>query len=161
MPLDIKQAHVTQQWAHDRPLIACRFDSQGRFVFCGAQDEGLHRFALADGAKVSYAGGHESWVMAIASTRDGNYVISGGGDGRLVWWEAAATAAPPPVRTVEAHHGWIRSMDLSPDGTLLVTGGNDAKVRLWNAADGVLVKEFAGHERDVYTVRFHPNGQFI
>lgn len=161
MALDIKQAHVTQQWAHDRPVISCRFDSQGRYVFCGAQDEGLHRFALADGAKVSYTGGHESWVMAIASTRDGSYVISGGGDGRLVWWEAAATAAPPPARTVEAHHGWIRSLDLSPDGTLLVTGGNDTKVRLWNAADGAPVKEFAGHERDVYTVRFHPNGQFI
>lgn len=161
MPLDIKLAHVTQQWQHDRPIISCRFDPQGRFVFCGAQDEGLHRFALADGAKVSYLSGHESWVMSAACTRDGTYVVSGGGDGRLVWWEAAATAAPPPARTVEAHHGWIRSMDLSPDGTQLVTGGNDAKVRLWNVADGALIQEFSGHERDVYTVIFHPGGQFI
>ncbi|MBL8850091.1 MAG: hypothetical protein JNG89_10420 [Planctomycetaceae bacterium] len=159
--LDIKQAHVTQQWAHERPLTCCRFDPQGRFVFCGAQDEALHRFALSDGAKLSFPGGHESWVMSIACTRDGAQVISGGGDGRLVWWDAAAAAATPPVRTISAHHGWIRSMDLSPDGALLVTGGNDAKVRLWNTADGAPVQEFSGHERDVYTVLFHPGGQFV
>ena len=51
--LDLKQAHVTSQWAHDRPLVACRFDPLGRYVFCGAEDAGLHRFALADGAKTS------------------------------------------------------------------------------------------------------------
>ena len=161
MALDIKQAHLTQQWAHDRPLVCCRFDPQGRYVFCGAQDEALHRFALADGTKVSYTGGHEAWIRTVACTRDGSYVISGGADGRLVWWEAAASEAPPPARTVEAHHGWIRSIDLSPDGSMLVTGGNDTLVRLWNTADGAPIKEFAGHERDVYTVLFHPGGEFI
>ncbi len=34
-------------------------------------------------------------------------------------------------------------------------------VRLWKAADGTLVKELAGHTRDVYSVIWHPTGQFI
>lgn len=161
MSLDIKQAHVVQQWQHDRPLVCCRFDRQGRYVFCGAQDEGVHRFSLADGAKLSLTGGHQLWVMSLACTADGAYVISGGADGRLVWWEAAANSAPPPARSISAHRGWIRSMDLSPDGTLLATGGNDFIVRLWNATDGALIREMPGHERDVYCVAFHPDGNSL
>jgi WD40 repeat protein len=159
--LDYKQANVLYQWAHDRPLVCCRFDPLGRYVFCGAEDQGLHRFAMADGAKTTFAGAHDAWVMAVAFTKDGSYAISGGAEGRLVWWEAAATEAPPPARQIDAHQGWIRSMDLSPDGTLLATGGNDLIVRLWNPADGALVRELTGHERHIYCVAFHPNGQFL
>ena len=159
--LDIKQANVLNQWAHDRPLVCCRFDPQGRYVFCGAEDQGLHRFALADGAKTTFTGGHDAWVMALACTKDGTYVISGGAEGRLIWWETAATEPPPPARQIDAHQGWIRSMDLSPDGSLLATGGNDLVVRIWNPADGTLVRELTGHERHIYCVRFHHNGQFL
>ena len=160
MELDFTQAHVVSEWAHDRPLVCCRFDPQGRYVVCGAEDNGVHRFAMADGAKTSFTGGHDSWVMALAFSKDGNYVITGGAEGRLVWWEAAADAAQP-VRTIDGHQGWIRSMDLSPDGALLATAGNDLIVRLWNPADGALVKELAGHERHIYCTAFHPNGEFL
>lgn len=158
--LDIKQAHIESQWAHDRPLHCCRFDPQSRYVFCGAEDSGLHRFALKDGAKTSFNGGHESWVMSLALSRDGNTVVSGGGDGRLVWWEAAAET-PQPVRKVEAHQGWIRTLDVSPDGAFLASGGNDGVVRLWNLSDGAPVRELKGHERNLYCVAFHPSGEFL
>ena len=47
--LDIKQAHIVSEWAHDRPLISCRFEPQGRYVFAGAEDNTVQRWALADG----------------------------------------------------------------------------------------------------------------
>jgi WD40 repeat protein len=158
--LDPKQAHVVSQWPYDRPLNACRFDPAGRFVFCGSEDAAVERFKLADGARTVLNGGHETWVKALAFTKDGSQVISGGCDGKLTWWDAAAES-PTPIRSINAHEGWIRSLDLSPDGTLLASGGNDHKVRLWNIADGTLVRELAGHERHVYSVAFHPGGQFV
>lgn len=161
MPLDIKQSQVISQWQHDRPLICCRFDPLGRYVFCGAEDAALHRFQLSDGAKLSFPGGHETWIRALACLKDGSQVVSGGADGRLIWWDAASAEATPPVRNVQAHSGWIRSMDLNPAGTLLASGGNDLVVRLWNPVDGALVRELKGHERHVYCVRFHPSGEFL
>jgi WD40 repeat protein len=158
--LDPKQAHIVSQWPYDRPLNACRFDPAGRFVFCGSEDAAVERFKLADGARTVLNGGHETWVKALAFTKDGSQVISGGCDGKLTWWNATAES-PTPIRSINAHEGWIRSLDLSPDGTLLVSGGNDHKVRLWNIADGTLVRELAGHERHVYSVAFHPGGQFV
>ena len=153
--LDIKQAQVIQQWAHDRPLTCCRFDRTGRFVFCGAEDAGVHRFQLTDGAKTSFVDGHDTWVRALASLRDGSQVVSGGSDGRLVWWDAAAPGPAPPIRKLDAHQGWIRSVDLNPAGDLLASGGNDLVVRLWNPATGELVRELGGHERHIYCVAFH------
>ena len=158
--LDPKQAYIVSQWPHDRPLVACRFDPAGRYVFCGSEDALVERFKLADGARTLLSGGHETWVQAIAFSKDGAQVISGGCDGKITWWDAAADA-PTPIRSIEAHQGWIRALRVSPDGTLLASGGNDNMVRLWNVADGTLVRELAGHQRHVYSVAFHPQGQFL
>lgn len=158
--LDPKQAHIVSQWPHDRPLVACRFDPAGRFVFCGSEDAVVERFNLADGVKTVLSGGHETWVHGLAFTEDGAQAISGGCDGKITWWDAAATA-PTPIRSIAAHQGWIRALDVSPDGKLLVSGGNDNMVRLWNIADGTLVRELAGHERHIYSLAFHPQGEFL
>jgi WD40 repeat protein len=157
---DPKQAHVVSQWAHDRPLNACRFDPTGQFVFCGSEDAAVERFKLADGARTVLSGGHETWVQALAFSKDGSLAMSGGCDGKISWWDTAADASKP-IRTVEAHKGWIRALDVSPDGALLASGGNDNFVRLWNVADGLLVRELSGHARHVYSVAFHPKGQYL
>ena len=157
---DPKQAHVVSQWPHDRPLNACRFDPTGRFIFCGSEDASVERFKLADGSRTVLTGGHETWVQALAFSKDGAIAMSGGCDGKITWWDTAADA-PTPIRTVEAHKGWIRALDVSPNGTLLASGGNDNQVRLWNVADGAPVRELSGHPRHVYSVAFHPKGQFL
>lgn len=157
---DPTQAHVVSKWAHDRPLNACRFSPTGSVLFCGSEDAVVERFQIADGAKTILSGGHDSWVRAIAFTKDGSQVISGGCDGKLAWWEATPET-PSLIRSIDAHQGWIRCLDVSPDGQLLASGGNDNKVRLWNIADGTLVGELSGHGRHVYAIAFHPGGNFL
>ena len=158
--LDPGAAHVTAEWPHDRPLVACRFDASGEYVFSGAEDALVQRFRLADGTRTDMAGGHDTWVRGLASAGDGRHVVSGGCDGQLAWWEVQAEN-PQPLRTIAAHEGWIRSLDVSPDGTTFASGGNDHRVRLWDISAGKLIREFVGHERHVYCVAFHPDGQFL
>src|ERR1041384_5238287 len=50
---------------HTAPLIGCRFDPSGRFVFASSQDNTIQRWDLNDRAKVSFAG-HRSWVRGLA-----------------------------------------------------------------------------------------------
>lgn len=158
--LDPKQAHLQSQWSHDRPFNVCRFDSLGRYVMAGAEDSTVIRYQLTDGAKLPFPGGHTSWIFSLASAKDGSQIVSGGGEGRLTWWETASQS-PAPLRTVDAHKGWVRSLAVSPDGELLASGGNDRMVRLWRVGDGTAVRELAGHESHIYSVAFHPQGTTV
>jgi len=161
MPADPKLAHVAIELVADppAPLIACRFDPTGKYVFATAENRSIYRWEVKGGKPIAFSA-HESWMFDLAVTSDGQTLISAGGDDQLIWWPAAADA-PTPVRKVKAHDGWIRSIALSPDGKFLASGGNDRIVRLWNVADGTKVKEFTGAGRDIYSIVFHPNGQWL
>lgn len=153
------QTHVAKTFAHTSPWISCRFDPKGRFVFAGAEDNRIWRWSLADGAKTELVG-HESWVRGLAFHPEGETLVSGGYDGRLIWW-ATTAEKPLPIRTVEAHNRWIRAVAISPDGTLVASCGNDNLVKLWKFDGGTLVAELPGHESHVYNVAFHPGGKHL
>lgn len=159
MNTDPAKAAVAADWAHGRPLVSCRIDPSGRFALAGSEDYTVRRFNLADGTSIGLAG-HDSWVQAIAFSPDGAQVVTGGYDGRLIWWPVEGDA-PQPIRIVEGHKGWIRAAAMRPDGSLLATAGNDLVVRLWNTADGALAKELPGHEKHVYSAAWHPSGKFL
>ncbi len=144
---------------HDRPVIACRFDSLGNSLFAGAQDNSFHRWDIFSGPMV-HQPGHGSWVGAIQLLPKLNQAVTGGHEGKLTWW-SDLDSTPKVVRIVDAHKGYLRAIAVSPDGTLVATGGNDSMVRIWSAVDGSLVKELPGHERHVYNVAFHPSGKFL
>jgi WD40 repeat protein len=158
--IDPKQAHVVAQWSAGRPMVCCRFDPKGRFLFCGLESPTVERFSLTDGKKASFPGGHDSWVFSLAFSPTGETFYSGGGDGRLVCWETAK-ASPKPIRTIEAHRGWVRAIQVSPDGKLLASGGNDRVVRLWDSSTGKLVRELTGHASHIYSLAYHSNGKTL
>lgn len=157
MPADPAKTYVARTLAHTAPLVTCQFDPTGRFVFAGGEDNKIIRWELASGNKIEFTA-HDSWVRGLAFSADGQMLVTAGYDGRLIWWPATVEA-PAPIRTVEAHQGWIRALALSPNRQWVASCGNDLKVKLWNVADGALIREFAGHERHVYHVAFHPDGK--
>ena len=156
---DPTQAHVAAEWEHDAPLINCRFDPTGRFVFATSEDRSILRFDVESGQKFVLET-QETWVRPLVFDPTGETLVSGGYDGRLVWWSAAAET-PGPLRSVDAHDGWIRAAAVHPSGAQIATAGNARIVRLWNMADGALVGELAGHEKHVYSLLWHPEGQFL
>ena len=159
MNIDATKTHLALEHKHDRPLVACRYDPAGRYVFFGAEDNLVHRFDLKTKA-VSPLAAHDSWVRALGSSPSGDVLYSGGYDGRLVWWPAADDK-PKPIRVVEAHQGWLRALAVSPDASRVATCGNDNLVKLWDSSDGQLVTQFAGHTSHAYNVAFHPSGESL
>jgi WD40 repeat protein len=153
--MDPTKTHVVHDFKHSSPLISCRFDPSGKYVFFGAEDFGVWRVEIATGEKVKFPA--EAWVRGLDFTSDGKTLLTAGYDGRLIWWSVAAEK-PTPVRAVEAHKGWARAVAVSPDDALVATVGNDLVVRLWKMDDGALLREMSGHESHIYNVAFHPDG---
>jgi WD40 repeat protein len=148
---------LVQDLKHNSPLLGCRFDPTGGFIFAGAQDNSIQRWALADGKKTALAA-HKSWVRALAFHAQDKLLISGDYNGKIFFWPLDAET-PAPIRTIDAHDGWVRSLAASPDGKLLASCGNDNLIKLWTIADSKPIREFPGHARHVYNVAFHPDGK--
>jgi WD40 repeat protein len=64
-PIDPLAARLLVEFKHSSPLIACRFDPAGRYLFVSAQDNTIQRFDLLAERQTPFAG-HESWVRALA-----------------------------------------------------------------------------------------------
>jgi hypothetical protein len=157
---DPTATRLVQTITHDRPVLTCRFEPNGDFLFAGAEDNNFHRWDLFTISAV-HQKGHKSWIGTMGSlTPAGNLFVTGGHEGKIAWWNSLEPD-PTPARIVDAHKGYVRAVAVSPDGQLVATGGNDNLVRVWSAADGTLVKELAGHPRHVYNVAFHPSGKAL
>jgi hypothetical protein len=156
---DPTKTYLAKDLKHDRPLVSCAFDAKGRFVFAGSEDRTVQRWDLASDAKVALSA-HDSWVHALASTPDGETFLTGGCDGRLIWWPATSEK-PSPIRVIDAHQGWINSVAVNRSGTTVATCGNDRMVRLWSATDGTLLQELPGHPKYIYQVAFEPGGRYL
>lgn len=154
-----EQTKVLREYKHDRPLTACHWDPQARFIFCGAEDNLVHRCDVNSGQIVSLSA-HDSWVRAFGSSVDGEILFTGGYDGRLIWWPAAVEK-PEPLRIIEAHQGWIRAIAVSPDGTSIATCGNDRIIKVRDTVDGTLVQEFSGHKSHVYNLIFSKDSRSL
>ncbi|HEY7427281.1 MAG TPA: WD40 repeat domain-containing protein [Gemmataceae bacterium] len=157
--IDPAKTHALKEYKHTNPLLGCRFDPSGQFVFAGCQDNSIVRWHLDSGKKTLLAG-HKSWMRALAFAAKEKLLFSGDWAGRLLAWPMDADE-PKPVRTIEAHRGWVRALAVSPDGKTLASCGNDHLVKLWSVADGKLLRELAGHACHVYSTAFHPDGKHL
>lgn len=154
---DPTKVALTKEFPHERPLTACFWEPLARFVFFGAEDNLVHRLNLQT-ETIDALPRHDSWVRGMAATPDGETLLTGGYDGRLIAWPLAAEV-PQPLRVTEAHDGWIRAVAVSPNGKLAATCGNDRLVKVWEVADGRLVQTLAGHQHHVYNVIFLPDSE--
>jgi WD40 repeat protein len=165
MPAEPEKTHIAKELKHGKPLVSCRFDPTGRFVFAGSEDDTVQRWDLKDDpAKAKPVGfaAHDGWVFALAMSKDGKTLLTGGTDGRLIWWPATANVPKiAPIRTSSAHNGWVRAIDVSPDGKQLATCGNDRKVRLWSLEDGKPEMDLPGHTKPVYRLAYTADGNHL
>jgi WD40 repeat protein len=157
--IDLTKTHLLKEYKHDSPLLGCRFDPSGQFVFAGAQDNSVVRWHLDSGKKTLLAG-HKSWVRALAFAGASKLLFTADYAGRILAWLASAEE-PMPAFILEAHRGWVRALAASPDGNMLASCGNDRLVKLWSIPDGKLIRVFAGHTCHVYNVAFHPDGKHL
>ena len=154
--IDVTKTHVAYQWKHDRPLIACRMAPDGLQAASSSEDSSLQLWTVPSGEKKILTG-HESWVHALCYSGDGQQLVSGGCDGKIIWWSMRGDS-PSILRKIDAHVGWIRGVAISSDNTTLASVGNDKVVRLWSMATGEKICELSGHDRHIYSVLFHPDG---
>ncbi|SRR5579871_2497406 len=149
------------------PSIAfalARVPGSNRLLFGGSDFKVYDLDLSASKPEPKALGEHQSYVTGLAVS--GKTAVSGGYDGRLIWWDLEARKQ---IRTIEAHTKWIRKVAISPDGKVVASTGDDMVCRLWDAADGKLLHQLRGHAEKtphhypsmLFVCEFSPDGRFV
>lgn len=137
----------------------------GRRVIFGGSDFGVYDVDLAqEKPEARKLGSHESYVTGVVIA--GRKIISGGYDGRLIWWDLASGSE---IRKLDAHSRWVRDVAVTKDGSLVASVADDMVCRIWDVETGEKRHELHGHAAHtpthfpsmLFTCAFSPDGQYL
>jgi WD40 repeat protein len=96
-------------------------------------------------------------VQALAVSRDGRRVLTGGHGGTVQLWRVSRRE---PLVTVD-HADIVSAVAFSPDGTRFATASWDKTARVWSSVTGKPVTPPLVHRERVYSIRFSPSGREV
>jgi len=73
--------------------------------------------------------GHKDYVLSVAVSHDGSWVVSGSKDRGVQFWDARNAVVQCML---QGHKNSVISIDLSPAGNYLATGSGDWQARIWS-----------------------------
>ena len=101
--------------------------------------------------------GHEATIRCAAFATDGKRLVTGADDKTVRVWNLDKRQQPEQAK-LEGHAASVTAVAFSADGQQVLSGTADNAVRLWNLADGMPLKDFAGHAGAIVELGFF-NGQ--
>ncbi|KAF7970926.1 hypothetical protein HWV62_22564 [Athelia sp. TMB] len=73
--------------------------------------------------------GHKDYVLSVAVSHDGQWVVSGSKDRGVQFWDSRTAIVQCML---QGHKNSVISIDLSPAGNVLATGSGDWQARIWS-----------------------------
>ncbi|KAG2341993.1 kinase-like protein [Suillus weaverae] len=126
---------------HTKNISSISYFPDGKQMISGSYDKTTHRWDLEAGKEIEEARDVcKQEVHAVGVSRDGRWVVTGGGDFTTDHGELEASDVESGmVRTFKGHSAKITCIDISVDSTLLASGSDDFTARIWSLDTGELV----------------------
>jgi eukaryotic-like serine/threonine-protein kinase len=109
---------------------AVAYSPDGKLL-ASARHEEIKLWDPANGKEVGSLRGHKRSIGALAFSRDGKRLASGGADETVRLWDVGTGQE---LFAYRGHQGVIDSLAFSHDGQRVASGGADETVRIWDAA---------------------------
>jgi len=133
-----------------------------------AAQEIIEIWNLREGVLAARMSGHTHHPQGLAFTPDGRFLISGGLDQTVRVWEMASCKQ---VFELKGHKRSVAAIALSPNGRVVASAGGSQsypievadphRIRLWDIATGEQVAALSGHNEDVSSLAFSPDGKLL
>ncbi|KAG1859348.1 hypothetical protein DFJ58DRAFT_288372 [Suillus subalutaceus] len=121
---------------HGNWIRSMSYFPDGQRMISGSLDGISRQWDLKAGKEIEEARNVcEGSAHAVAVSRDGRWVVTGGGRGEL----KACEVETGIVKIFEGHSRQIYCIDISADSTLLASVSDDETARIWNLETGKLV----------------------
>ncbi|WP_454620412.1 caspase family protein [Bradyrhizobium cenepequi] len=100
----------------------------------------------------------EQKYWAVAISRDGKLIASGGNDKSVKIWNAENGSL---IQTLKGHTDRVWAIAISPDGKFIVSGSNDKSIKIWDASTGTLIRTLQGHTESVLSLAISSDSKWI
>ncbi|KAG2356951.1 quinon protein alcohol dehydrogenase-like superfamily, partial [Suillus spraguei] len=127
---------MSDEYYQSDNITSIAYFPDGKQMFSGSSDKITRRWDLESGKEIEEARDVcEEEITAVAVSRDGRWVITGGGRGKRPELKACEVETGM-VKRFEGHSRSIICIDISADSTLLASGSYDSTARIWNLETG-------------------------
>jgi len=142
-------------------VMTCAFSPTGQYVACGGLDNVCSVYevnldsetGIENKSPLYELAQHEGYLSCCRFIDD-QHIITSSGDGSCILWDVTAKS---PVTTFSDHAGDVMSVSIYEN--YFVSGSCDTEAKLWDfRASGSSMQTFVGHESDINSVDFFPDG---
>ncbi|KAI7868556.1 WD40-repeat-containing domain protein [Spinellus fusiger] len=140
-------------------VMTCAYAPSGNFVACGGLDNvcSIYNLTARDGpVRPARELAAHTGYLSCCRFLDDRRILTSSGDMSCFLWDIDAG-----IKTHEFtdHAADVMSVSPSPtDANVFISGGCDSVAKVWDIRTQKCVQTFAGHESDINSVQFFPNG---
>lgn len=155
---------LEHEWTDDLVgrITALRFLPEGDIFVAAdaapAQNGFLRIFAIADGKAVGSWQAHADTIFDMDLSRDGNQLVTAGGDKLIKVWELASKKE---VATLEADSAQVLAVAFNTNATQVVSGGADKELRVWNIKTRERITALGKQPSSITSVAWPADGHSI
>ncbi len=146
---------------HKKAVYACKFEPlYGDLLASCSHDMSAIVWDIRTGKQVRTLKEHAGWIMDIAWTNDGNFLLTASADKTIMMWSVRKTfiwAEFVVLHTFTGHTDVVMSISVSPDNTQMLSCSKDRTIKVWDlkrAAKNLLWKE--GNGAQIYAIKGAP-----
>jgi hypothetical protein len=125
----------------------------------GSYDRMLCLWDLKTGIMLKKMEGNRHEVRALAVSRDGQLIASGGDKGEIIIWHGETGEHLVQVTMADSYT--IFSLDFSPDGTVLASGSMEWMTKFWSTATWKMEGNSIESSTWVNCIRYSPSGKLL
>jgi len=146
---------------HGFPVNTVAFRSDGQTLAVGSRDIHLWQVKTGKLEQTLYAT-QNSAVRAIAFSQNGSQVFAAWGNGVTEKWELPSGRLSDTQDKYQEQFKVLRSVAFSRDRQIMAMAWYAIPhIDIWAFADGRKLRTLEGHQTDIWSLAFSPDGQFL
>lgn len=149
---------------HVQKVWSVAFSPDGKKLATAGSDRRIRIWDSDTGRETRVSLGTPLAILMAVFSPDGSRIAAGGDGTNVTIWQVGD---PFGAYRLSEHHADVNAVAFSKDDRFVATGagnwstGGDSRVILWDRDSYRAIRYLEGHHGPVYTVAFHPNGEWI